>query len=100
MTQLSKERQDAILKILHYIQDGGELEGAKKMFKAAFDQVDVSEITAAERELIKQGLDPRQIQYLCNVHADVFKGNIKENKENPDFSIPGHPVHTLSKKMW
>lgn len=98
MTQLSKERQDAILKILHYIQDGGELEGAKKMFKAAFDQVDVSEITAAERELIKQGLDPRQIQYLCNVHADVFKGNIKENKENPDFSIPGHPVHTFKQE--
>lgn len=95
MKELDKERQQAILKILNFIQDGGELEEAKKMFQAAFDQVDVAEITAAERELIAQGLDPRKIQYLCNVHADVFKGNIKENKENSEFKKPGHPVHTF-----
>ncbi|MGI1819052.1 DUF438 domain-containing protein [Lactobacillus johnsonii] len=95
MKELDKERQQAILKILNFIQDGGELEEAKKMFQAAFDQVDVAEITAAERELIAQGLDPRKIQYLCNVHADVFKGNIKENKENFEFEKPGHPVHTF-----
>lgn len=95
MKELDKERQKAILKILNFIQDGGELEEAKKMFQAAFDQVDVAEITAAERELIAQGLDPRKIQYLCNIHADVFKGNIKENKENSEFEKPGHPVHTF-----
>ena len=95
MKELDKERQQAILKILNFIQDGGELEEAKKMFQAAFDQVDVAEITAAERELIAQGLDLRKIQYLCNVHADVFKGNIKENKENSEFEKPGHPVHTF-----
>lgn len=95
MKELDKERQKAILKILSFIQDGGELEEAKKMFQAAFDQVDVAEITAAERELIAQGLDPREIQYLCNIHADVFKGNIKENKKNPEFEKPGHPVHTF-----
>lgn len=95
MKELDKERQQAILKILNFIQDGGELEEAKKMFQTAFDQVDVAEITAAERELIAQGLDPRKIQYLCNVHADVFKGNIKENKENSEFEKPGHPVHTF-----
>lgn len=90
-----KKRQDAILKILHYIQNGGDFATAKKMFQEEFDQVDVAEITAAERELIKQGLNPAEIQYLCNVHADVFKGNIKKNAENPDFSLPGHPVHTI-----
>ncbi|OYR96589.1 DUF438 domain-containing protein [Lactobacillus taiwanensis] len=95
MKELDKERQKAILKILNFIQDGGELEEAKKMFQAAFDQVDVAEITAAERELIAQGLDPREIQYLCNIHADVFKGNIKENKKNSEFEKPGHPVHTF-----
>ncbi|OYR99544.1 hypothetical protein CBF68_02980 [Lactobacillus taiwanensis] len=95
MKELDKERQKAILKILNFIQDGGKLEEAKKMFQAAFDQVDVAEITAAERELIAQGLDPRKIQYLCNVHADVFKGNIKENKKNSEFEKPGHPVHTF-----
>lgn len=98
MANLSKERQQALLKILHYIQDGGDFTEAKKMFQESFDKVDVSEITAAERELIAQGLDPRKIQYLCNVHADVFKGNIKENTANPDFATPGHPVNTLKQE--
>lgn len=98
MANLSKERQQALLKILHYIQNGGDFTEAKKMFQESFDKVDVSEITAAERELIAQGLDPRKIQYLCNVHADVFKGNIKENAANPDFATPGHPVNTLKQE--
>lgn len=98
MANLGKERQQALLKILHYIQDGGDFTEAKKMFQESFDKVDVSEITAAERELIAQGLDPRKIQYLCNVHADVFKGNIKENAANPDFATPGHPVNTLKQE--
>ncbi len=98
MANLSKERQQALLKILHYIQDGGDFTEAKKMFQESFDKVDVSEITAAERELIAQGLDPRKIQYLCNVHADVFKGDIKENAANPDFATPGHPVNTLKQE--
>ncbi|MGQ5708314.1 DUF438 domain-containing protein [Lactobacillus sp. PSON] len=92
---LEKERQEAILKILHYIQNGGDFQTARKMFKDSFDKVDVSEITEAERTLIAQGLDPRDIQYLCNVHADVFKGNIEEKVESKAFKTPGHPVHTI-----
>lgn len=98
MTALSQKRQAALLKVLHYLQNGGDLATAKQMFQAEFKEVDVAEITVAERELIAQDLDPRQIQYLCNVHADVFKGSIKQNKENPDFKIPGHPVNTMKQE--
>lgn len=94
----SKSRQDQILEVLHYIQDGGDFENAKKMFKERFDKVDVSEITSAERQLIAGGLDPRQIQYLCNVHAEVFKGSILPVDESPDYDTPGHPVHTLKQE--
>ncbi|MCH3904812.1 MAG: DUF438 domain-containing protein [Lactobacillus sp.] len=90
-----QKRQAAILKILQYIQTGGDSETAKKMFQENFDQVDVAEITSAERQLIADGLDPRQIQALCDVHADVFKGNIKQTDENPEFAKPGHPVKTF-----
>ncbi|UTW40460.1 DUF438 domain-containing protein [Lactobacillus intestinalis] len=92
---MKEDRQKAILEILHYIHDGGDFDTAKKMFQDRFDQVDVSEITEAECELIAGGLDPSQIQYLCNVHAEVFKGNIKQNELNSDFEKPGHPVNTL-----
>ncbi|RVU70958.1 MULTISPECIES: DUF438 domain-containing protein [Lactobacillus] len=94
----NKSRQDQILEVLHYIQKGGDFETAKKMFKERFDKVDVSEITSAERQLIASGLDPRQIQYLCNVHAEVFKGSILPVDESPDYETPGHPVHTLKQE--
>lgn len=93
--QTSKERQAAIVKILQYIQAGGDFDTAKKMFQDEFDQVDVAEITAAERQLIAGGLDPRKIQALCDIHADVFKGSIKQPEQNPDFAKPGHPVKTF-----
>lgn len=95
MAKLNQERQAAILKILEFLQNGGDLEEAKRMFKESFDKVDVSEITEAERQLIAKGLDPREIQYLCNVHVDLFKDNIDQPQENPAFATPGHPVHTF-----
>lgn len=97
MTDLNTERKEAILNILHFIQEGGGLEEAKRMFRKSFDQVDASEIAAAERELIGQGLDPRKIQYLCNIHAETFKGHVK-NTDHPELDVPGHPVHTMKQE--
>jgi len=89
-------RQKKIVEILTLLHEGGEFEEAKRLFDESFDGVDVSEITAAERELIASGLDPSEIQHLCNVHAAVFKGSIRDiHRSNYEHDYPGHPVHTL-----
>ncbi|MEG0750367.1 MAG: DUF438 domain-containing protein, partial [Carnobacterium sp.] len=89
-------RQKKIVEILTLLHEGGEFEEAKRLFDESFDGVDVSEITAAERELIASGLDPSEIQHLCNVHAAVFKGSIRDiHRSNYEHELPGHPVHTL-----
>ncbi|MER2174445.1 MAG: DUF438 domain-containing protein [Carnobacterium sp.] len=89
-------RQKKIVEILTLLHEGGEFEEAKRLFDESFDGVDVSEITAAERELIASGLDPSEIQHLCNVHAAVFKGSIRDiHRSNYEHEYPGHPVHTL-----
>ena len=90
------QRQKKIIEILTLLHEGGEFEEAKRLFDESFDGVDVSEITAAERELIASGLDPSEIQHLCNVHAAVFKGSIRDiHRSNYEHEHPGHPVHTL-----
>lgn len=90
------ERQRKIVEILSLLHEGGKFEEAKKMFDESFDGVDVTEITAAERELIKSGLNPIEIQNLCNVHSAVFKGSITDiHRSNYEHEQPGHPVHTL-----
>lgn len=91
----SIQRQKKIVEILNFLHQGGDFDEAKKMFDESFSSVDVSEITSAERELIANGLNPMEIQNLCNVHAAVFKGSITDNKSTPAFEKPGHPVSTM-----
>lgn len=62
-------RQEKIVEILNFIHQGGDFEIAKTMFNETFEHVDVAEITMAERQLIANGLDPQEIQNLCNVHG-------------------------------
>ena len=96
MENTTAYRQKKIVEILTLLHEGGEFEEAKRLFDESFDGVDVSEITSAERELIASGLDPSEIQHLCNVHAAVFKGAIRDiHQSNYEHEQPGHPVHTL-----
>lgn len=90
------QRQERIVEILSLLHQGGSFEEAKRLFNEEFDGVDVTEITAAEKALIQSGLNPSEIQRLCNIHAAVFKGSINEiHHSNEEYGQPGHPVHTL-----
>lgn len=92
----NSQRQERIVEILSLLHQGGSFEEAKRLFNEEFDGVDVTEITAAEKALIQTGLDPSEIQRLCNIHAAVFKGSINEiHHSNEEYGQPGHPVHTL-----
>jgi DUF438 domain-containing protein len=90
------DRQKRIVEILTLLHKGGSFEEAKRIFNEEFDGVDVTEITAAEKALMQSGLDASEIQKLCNIHASVFKGSIKDiHHSNLEHEQPGHPVHTL-----
>lgn len=91
----SLQRQKKIVEILNMLHQGGDFDEAKKIFNDTFDSVDVSEITSAERQLIANGLNPQEIQNLCNVHAAVFKGSISNDSATPALQKPGHPVATM-----
>lgn len=96
MEDIKKQRQARIVEILSLLHEGGSFEEAKALFNEEFDGVDVTEITSAEKALIQSGLDPAEIQRLCNIHAAVFKGAINEiHRSNYEHEQPGHPVHTL-----
>lgn len=95
VTNNSVYRQKKIVEILKMLHEGGSFDEAKKIFDATFSSVDVSEITAAERELIASGLNPMEIQNLCNVHAAVFKGSINPAAPNRAEETPGHPIATM-----
>lgn len=96
MDTTKEQRQKRIVEILSLLHEGGSFEEAKRLFNEEFEGVDVTEITSAEKALIQTGLDPAEIQRLCNIHAAVFKGSINEiHRSNYEHEQPGHPVHTL-----
>ena len=86
-----EQRQERIVEILSLLHQGGSFEEAKRLFNEEFDGVDVTEITSAEKALIQSGLDPSEIQRLCNIHAAVFKGSINEMKNMGNLVIQSIP---------
>lgn len=96
MERTRKQRQERIVEILSLLHQGGSFEEAKTLFNQEFEGVDVTEITAAEKALIQSGLNPQEIQKLCNIHASVFKGAINEiHRSNLEHEQPGHPIQTM-----
>lgn len=89
-------RKRAIQDMLRQLHEGKSVEDVQAQFRAAFDGVSASEISAAEQALISEGLPVTEVQRLCDVHSSVFKGSIEEIHAPVDASqIPGHPAQTL-----
>ncbi len=92
-------RKNTIKAILKELHEGKPLEEVKEQFSKAFDGVSAEEISQAEQSLIQEGLSVSEIQKLCDVHAEVFKGSIEEIHQSKDPSdIPGHPANTLKRE--
>lgn len=91
---LEKENRKRVLKeIIEELHQGKTVDEVKGKFDETFGEVSAKEIADAEKELILSGTSPDEIQSLCDVHAEVFKGSIEEihNPKDPS-KITGHPV--------
>ncbi|MEW5815170.1 MAG: DUF438 domain-containing protein [Spirochaetota bacterium] len=86
------EKQEQLKKIIKALHDGKAVTEVKKDFARLLRNVSPQEISEMEQSLIKEGFPPEEIQRLCEVHVDVFRGALK--KEKKPHKLPGHPVHT------
>jgi DUF438 domain-containing protein len=91
-----EHRQEILKEVIKELHGGKSVEEVKAKFAEAIEGVSPSEISQMEGELVKEGLPIEEIQYLCNVHAAVFKGSIEEI-HHPE-EVPGHPVYTMKKE--
>lgn len=96
MSELINNRQEKLKQIIKSIHEGKSLEEAKKEFKKHFNDVSTEEITRMEQALIQDGMAVEEIQKLCDIHAEVFKGSISDIHKKEDFTKePGHPLQVL-----
>lgn len=90
------KRAESLKKIIKDLHNGKSVEEVKGEFETLIKNVSVNEISQMEAALIKEGMEVEEIQRLCDVHAEVFKGSIEEihRDERPENS-KGHPIYTL-----
>jgi len=90
------ERQDKLKEVIMELHAGKSVEEVKAKFADVISGVSPLEISRMEVQLVKDGLPIEEIQYLCDVHAEVFKGSIEEIHHSEE--IPGHPVYTMKEE--
>jgi len=86
-------RQQELKKIIRDLHDGKPLAEVKQRFTTLIKDIGPAEIAALEQALIREGLPEEEIKKLCDVHVQVFKEALDDQREAD--SIPGHPVHTM-----
>ncbi len=96
MSEFINNRQERLKAIIIKIHNGLPLEEAKVMFREQFGSITTEEITKMEHNLIEEGMDIKEVQSLCDVHAAVFDGSISDIHKAKDITdIPGHPAQIL-----
>ncbi len=91
-----EHRKDILKGIIKDLHAGKEPRDVKERFAQLIKEVSPTEISEMEQSLMLEGMEIGEIQKLCNVHAEIFKGSIVEvhSIKSPDKTL-GHPVHTF-----
>ncbi len=91
-----KDKLEKLKEVIKELHEGKTVDEVKTKFADVLKGTSPLDISRMEVELVKDGLPIEEIQNLCDVHAEVFKGSIEEI-HHPD-EVPGHPVYTLRKE--
>ncbi len=100
-TVTGQERVSLLKDYIARVGQGEELESVRRDFIENFESVSVHEIAEAEQSLINDGMDPAEVQKLCDLHSALFHGKTEaevwaeEEAKSAEagYKIPqGHPV--------
>ncbi|MBS3949483.1 MAG: DUF438 domain-containing protein [Peptococcaceae bacterium] len=86
-------RQQELKKIIRDLHDGKPLAEVKERFSILIKDIGPAEIAALEQALIREGLPEAEIKKLCDVHVQVFKEALDDQRDAD--AVSGHPVHTF-----
>ena len=101
MNYTSQERIDLLKDLLDRLNKGEALDAVRTDFVREFQDVEASEIMKAEQQMIKEGMPVTEVQKLCDVHAALFHGNIRQERERMAEEYVkevGHPLYTFTKE--
>lgn len=93
------ERIEVLKNILLDLHHGAKAEAVQEEFNKHFTGVSAIEISLMEHELMNSdtGVTFEDVMSLCNVHANLFKGAVRD-VEVADTDHSGHPVQTFKQE--
>ena len=71
-------RQKVLKELIMELHEGKSVDEVKERFAKLIEGVTASEISEMEQNLIMEGMPVEEVQRLCDVHAEVFKGSIED----------------------
>ena len=86
-------REEKLKSIIRQIHEGRPADEVKAAFSELLADVGPNEIVRIEEALVNEGLDPAEIEPLCDVHVSLFQESLDTQK--PPETMPGHPVFTF-----
>ena len=90
------ERQKVLKDIILQLHEGKDPADVKNEFAKLIDGVSASEISEMESGLVAEGMAIEEIQKLCDVHAEIFRGAVTQiHTTSKEEEKPGHPVRVL-----
>jgi len=88
-------RKEELRKILERLNSGEDVEEVKKDARKLLKNIEASELSQAEQELIEEGMKEEELKGLCQAHIEVTRQELEKLQLELE---PGHPLDTLIKE--
>ena len=89
---MEAQRKNVFKKVIEKIQAGEKPEDVKRFFSEELGVVSPGELAFVENELLQEGVQQEVLQQMRDIHAELFRKSIENQKP---IATPGHPIHTL-----
>jgi len=86
-------RQEILKGIIGDLHRGVDMSVLKQRFHELIKDIEPTEIARMEQNLIEEGMPESEIKRLCDVHVEVFKESLGQQKV--PVAPVGHPLHTF-----
>lgn len=91
---MNQEKIKQLTALLKKLNSGLITEELKKEAKEFLSNLNPTELSMAEQELLKAGLKPEDLRHLCSAHLEMLQGGLGQKSELPI----GHMIDTLQKE--
>ena len=89
---MDNKKIEKLTEVLQRLNQEGVTETLRKEALDIVSNISPIELSIAEQGLIEQGMDPKDLRHLCDIHMEVLKGELDKIKTKIE---PGHVVFTF-----